>query len=148
MPNYLQHHGILGQKWGVRRFQNADGSYTANGLARRKLTGGKNKNKPNGPDIRIETRKSHRSDTLKRARKENINSLSDDELRKYNKRLQLEQDFERLREDNYSRAQSYIVKTLSAAAVSAAAAYMAPKIMDNGSEFVNSLLYRRRYITL
>lgn len=31
---YLQHHGILGQKWGVRRFQNADGSYTAAGKKR------------------------------------------------------------------------------------------------------------------
>ncbi len=25
---YLSHHGIKGQKWGVRRFQNEDGSYT------------------------------------------------------------------------------------------------------------------------
>ena len=25
---YLAHHGIKGQKWGVRRFQNNDGSYT------------------------------------------------------------------------------------------------------------------------
>lgn len=28
---YLVHHGIKGQKWGVRRFQNADGSFTAEG---------------------------------------------------------------------------------------------------------------------
>ena len=32
--NYLAHHGIKGQRWGVRRFQNADGSYTAAGEAR------------------------------------------------------------------------------------------------------------------
>lgn len=31
----LEHHGILGQKWGVRRFQNADGTLTAKGKERR-----------------------------------------------------------------------------------------------------------------
>ena len=32
--DYLAHHGIRGQKWGVRRFENADGSLTAAGKAR------------------------------------------------------------------------------------------------------------------
>lgn len=31
----LYHHGIKGQKWGVRRFQNADGTLTSAGKARK-----------------------------------------------------------------------------------------------------------------
>lgn len=33
-PDYLEHHGILGQKWGIRRYQNPDGSLTPEGRAR------------------------------------------------------------------------------------------------------------------
>ena len=42
--NYLFHHGIKGQKWGVRRFKNADGTLTEKGKAR---MDGKNVKKAN-----------------------------------------------------------------------------------------------------
>ncbi len=34
MENTLYHHGVLGQKWGIRRYQNYDGTYTQAGLKR------------------------------------------------------------------------------------------------------------------
>lgn len=37
--NYLEHHGILGQKWGIRRYQNHDGSLTDAGRKRYGIEG-------------------------------------------------------------------------------------------------------------
>lgn len=33
---YLAHHGVKGQKWGVRRYQNKNGTYTNLGKSRKK----------------------------------------------------------------------------------------------------------------
>ena len=41
--DFLQHHGVQGQKWGVRRYQNPDGSLTAEGRKRYKSIVGRGK---------------------------------------------------------------------------------------------------------
>ena len=66
---YLEHHGILGMKWGVRRFQNKDGSLTPAGK-KRKIS---NENK------REETRKAVR-DYSKKYNKASKASDDADEL--------------------------------------------------------------------
>lgn len=67
----IAHHGIKGQKWGIRRFQNPDGSYTAEG---RKHYG-----------FKTLSNVKERKQTYK-----NRKNMSDEELQKKIRRYQLE----------------------------------------------------------
>lgn len=57
----LSHHGIMGMRWGVRRYQNYDGSYTKKGLERYRKAESEYEQKKsdykNGKATRTEVRK-------------------------------------------------------------------------------------------
>ena len=60
---YLAHHGILGQKWGIRRYQNADGSLTAEGRKRRGYS-----DQPAGKSVKDKISQHQKERKIKKAR--------------------------------------------------------------------------------
>ena len=101
--DHLEHHGILGMKWGVRRYQNEDGSLTA--LGKDRYNGGINpgpaKKNKNATTEYTRARRpkdavyDSESDTWKM---KDARHLSDEELNRRNSRLQREKQYKDLTE--------------------------------------------------
>lgn len=90
--DYLAHHGILGMKWGVRRYQNEDGSLTKEGMKRY---------------AREERLTEKREDVKYRS------TLTDQELRDKINRLQLERQLRQLTDEEINRGRSAVNEILS-----------------------------------
>lgn len=90
----IYHWGIKGMKWGVRRFQNPDGSLTQAGKKRYGAEGGEGEEKPN---------------YAPKAPKKSASDYTDDELRAQINRMQMEKQYRDLagqtnvREDDPNR---------------------------------------------
>lgn len=75
----LYHHGILGMRWGIRRYQNKDGTLTNAGKKKRRMENESN------------TKKEEKDDST--PKKKSVNELSDTELRDRINRLQMEKNY-------------------------------------------------------
>lgn len=113
----LRHYGILGMKWGVRR--------TPEQLGHRKETREKLKN-----HIRRSSG-SRASNTLSRARKEDINKLTNQQLKDYNERLNLEQNFANLTKGNVGKAKDWVAKTIVSGIVIGTVSQVTKQVVSN-----------------
>ena len=93
MDDVLIHYGILGMKWGVRRYQNKDGSLTSAGKKRY----------GNNDDIKDSQQKN-----TEEPKKKSVKDMSDEELRREINRMQLEQSYLRMTGQNIEKGKSAV----------------------------------------
>ena len=119
--NYLQDHGVLGMKWGVRRYQNKDGTLTNSGKRRRR-----------SDNWHEDYKNAHSS--------KNVKYMSNTELRKRNERLQMEQQYAKLTSNKgLISSGKKIVTTALAGALTGVATSYATKYARSGMTFVDEM---------
>lgn len=94
--NELYHHGIKGQRWGVRRFQKKNGSLTPAGRKRQKQNMSQDAKEANA------------------IKKKKVSEMSNAELRKLNERQNLERNYRSLNPSVISRGAKAVTVTAAA----------------------------------
>lgn len=115
MDNTLKHHGILGMRWGVRRFQNKDGTLTPTGRKRQEK------------ETKAAVKESRES--------KNVKSMSDTELRTVINRLQMEKQYSQLTSKERSAGAKFVTNVLTEAAKQTVSKYVS-RYMTKGVDAI------------
>lgn len=99
----LVHHGTKGQKWGIRRYQNRDGSLTAAGKKRYLKMQQKQDKLQKDMDDLVGKKGDNTNDGKTTTAKKRIGDMTDDEIRERTNRLNLEKSL-REAEMNWTKA--------------------------------------------
>lgn len=130
----IVHSGVKGMRWGVRRYQNKDGSLTAAGRKRygsskEEAMKARAKAKAKAEKANAKAAKKAEKDGKKLMRK-SAKDMTDEELNKAIARAKLEQEYNRMHPEPVSRGKK-IAQTLMKDVITPAAVNAGKKYLDN-----------------